>query len=317
MDDDEVAEVTESLRNALSARPDGAREVLVEFGWSELLADEPAVAVSTTCGIFGELLASGAVLDAVMVTASGLDLPDDARVLLPRPGRATPPGVTTGQDSVAVDGTVQDGEGPILVAALDDVQRTRFVLADGLRLVEADPLDADSGWRRVTGTVAAPPAIDVKDAEAAWIEMVAAGRRGLAHELIGVASAMLSMTVEHVTDRHQFNQPLGSFQAVKHQLADVHLWQQTAELTVQASWEDRGVTSAALAKASALRFSRTARATCQQLLGGMGFTWEHDFHRYLRRALTIEPLLGDARELHRELGVALRAGQVDDTLIAL
>jgi alkylation response protein AidB-like acyl-CoA dehydrogenase len=147
--------------------------------------------------------------------------------------------------------------------------------------------------------------------------MVAAGRRALAHELVGVGSTMLSMTVEHVSERVQFDRPLGSFQAVKHQLADVHLWQEIAVLSAEVAWEDCGPQSAALAKAAAIRFTRSARASCQQLLGGMGFTWEHDFHRYLRRALTLEPLLGGAPDLHGELGAAVRSGKVGQALIAL
>ncbi|MDO3402748.1 acyl-CoA dehydrogenase family protein [Mycolicibacterium neoaurum] len=315
MDADDVAQIAESLRQALSGRRDDPERILAEFGWNELLADEPAVAVSTTCGLFGELLAAGSVVDAVMIAASGIDLPDGTRVVLPVPGRATVPGRRTGPGTVAVDGTVRPGGVGVLIATLGD-ERFEFVVAATLDHDAGDPLDPTVGWRRTAGDVVASP-VSASDPELGWARMVAAGRRALAHELIGVASRMLSMTVEHVTDRHQFNQPLGSFQAVKHQLADVHLWQQAAILTAAAAWEDQGAPSAALAKASAVRFSRTARATCQQLLGGMGFTWEHDFHRYLRRALTLEPLLGNASALHRELGAALRAGDVDGTLIAL
>jgi alkylation response protein AidB-like acyl-CoA dehydrogenase len=99
-------------------------------------------------------------------------------------------------------------------------------------------------------------------------------------------------------------------QAVKHALADVRLWQESAALAAAAAWEDRGPGSAALAKALACRASRTARQNCQQHLGGMGFTWEYAFHRYLRRALTLEPLLGGARVQQAELGRALRRGLV-------
>jgi alkylation response protein AidB-like acyl-CoA dehydrogenase len=150
-----------------------------------------------------------------------------------------------------------------------------------------------------------------------WQHAVAAGRRAIAYELLGIGGAMAAMTVEHVCSRRQFGQPLGSFQAVKHQLADVHLWHQIAVLSADAAWEDTSPHTAALAKAAAVRFTRIARVVCQQLLGGMGFTWEHDFHRYVRRALTLEPLLGGASDLHTELGAALRAGSISDSLIAL
>jgi hypothetical protein len=311
MDAEDVAQIAGSLRLALSAQPEGIRRVLGEFGWRDLLADEPKVAVSTLFTLAGELLTPGSMVDAVLLhAANGASLADDARVVLPPPGTHVPLSRTVDGQTAAVEGVVQSGDGAIVV------------VCDPPLLRPGAPLDETAGWARVSAT--APILSFVSDwtaphgdASAAWGYMVAAGRRALAHELVGVGSTMLSMTVEHVSERVQFDRPLGSFQAVKHQLADVHLWQEIAVLSAEASWEDGGPQSAALAKAAAIRFTRSARASCQQLLGGMGFTWEHDFHRYLRRALTLEPLLGGAPDLHGELGAAVRSGKVGQALIAL
>jgi Acyl-CoA dehydrogenase, C-terminal domain len=323
MDAEDVAQIAESLRQALSAQPEGTRRALGEFGWRDLLADEPKVAVSTLFTLSGELLTPGSMVDAVLLhAANSASLADDARVVLPPPGRHVPLSRSVDGQTVAVEGVVQSGDGGIVVPCLDARGEYALVVCDSLRLRPGAPLDETAGWARVSAT--APILSFVSDwttphgdGGAAWGDMVAAGRRALAHELVGIGSTMLSMTVEHVSERVQFHRPLGSFQAVKHQLADVHLWQEIAVLSADAAWEDCGPQSAALAKSAAIRFTRTARASCQQLLGGMGFTWEHDFHRYLRRALTLEPLLGGAPDLHGELGAALRSGKVGPALIAL
>jgi alkylation response protein AidB-like acyl-CoA dehydrogenase len=117
---------------------------------------------------------------------------------------------------------------------------------------------------------------------------------------------MLDLAVAHTRDRRQFGQVLGSFQAVQHKLADVRVWLEAADLGAESAWEDIDQFSAALAKIHAGRAARTAARNCQQVLGGMGFTWEQPFHRYLRRAWTLEPLLGTAEALRGEIGAALR-----------
>lgn len=127
---------------------------------------------------------------------------------------------------------------------------------------------------------------------------------------------MLTMTVEHVVTREQFGRQLATFQVVKHKLADVRHWQEVADLAAEAAWavtaadepsalQDE-VDAALLAKLLAARFVRVARENCQQLLGGMGFTAEHDFHRYLFRCLVLEPLLGGAGDLRAELGSQIK-----------
>lgn len=318
MDAEDVAQIAESLRQALSAQPERAAQSLTEFGWYDLLDDQPQIAVSILFTLAGQLRLHGSQLDAVILRAGSIDTGDhDVRVVLPPPGTDVPVSRIGVDGTLLIDGVVQAGTGPLLVPVTDDGGYLSFVRCAAVPALPGVPLDETAGWMRIRTTTPAINQIPVDDAADTWTEMVAAGRRALAHELVGIGGEILSTTVEHVTGRVQFGRPLGAFQAVKHQLADVHLWQQVAALTAEAAWEGDAATSAALAKATALRFSRTARAVCQQLLGGMGFTWEHDFHRYLRRALTIEPLLGAAPALHIELGTALRAGDISDALIAL
>lgn len=322
MDADDVAQITASLRQALSADPERARDAVMDFGWPEILAEEPQVAITTLFPLYGELLTPGSALDQVLLHAGGLNASDeDTRVVLPPPGGHGAAGRLEADRSVHLDGVTQAGAGPLLVPCLDAAGHWVLAICPPVPARTGEPLDPTAGWTRVTATVTADTLLDAAalgaDPARTWQRMLAAGRRALAHELVALATAMETMTVEHVRTRTQFGQPLGAFQAVKHQLADVHLWRQVAALSADAAWEDGGPESAALAKAAALRASRTARTVCQQLLGGMGFTWEHDFHRYLRRALTLEPLLGDRAALHAEIGVAVRAGRLDDSVAAL
>lgn len=323
MDVEDIAHVVAGLRQTVQAHPHEPDVAATEFGWQELLDDEPEVAVGTWFSLAGELLTRGSLLHEVMLR-SGVLTPDFdlCRVVLPPAGCHRIASRSTADGVVSVDGIVQAGSGPAIVPCVDSSGVVTFVYVESLVAHERGPLDSEALWAVVKGQVGVYGPIHVvdlggDDPNRVWERMLAAGRRALSHELIAVGGAMLAMTVEHVCSRKQFGQALGSFQAVKHQLADVHLWQQVAELAVAASWESEGSESAALAKTTAIRFSRTARTHCQQLLGGMGFTWEHEFHAYLRRALTIEPLLGSAADIHAELGAALRSGVIDNTMVAL
>jgi hypothetical protein len=132
---------------------------------------------------------------------------------------------------------------------------------------------------------------------------LAAGRRALGWWLAGTGRAMLSLARAHVLDRAQFGRPLAAFQAVRHRLAETLVAIEGAEAVLAASEDDLG---SLLAKAAAGQAALTAARHCQQVLGGIGFTAEHDLHRHVRRTLVLDGLLGSARELTREAGATLR-----------
>ena len=132
---------------------------------------------------------------------------------------------------------------------------------------------------------------------------LAAGRRALAWWLVGTGRAMLASARAHVVDRAQFGRPLSSFQAVRHRLAETLVALDGAEATLRTADDDLG---ALLAKAAAGHAALTAARHCQQVLGGIGFTAEHDLHRHVRRALVLDGLLGTARESTREAGALVR-----------
>jgi hypothetical protein len=143
---------------------------------------------------------------------------------------------------------------------------------------------------------------------------LATARRALGWWLLGTSRAMLALARAHVLDRVQFGRPLASFQAVRHRLAETYVAIEGAAATLRAATDDLG---SLLAKAAAGQAALTAARHCQQVLGGIGFTEEHDLHRHVRRALVLDGLLGSARELTREAGAQVRTRGTAPRLVQL
>ena len=136
---------------------------------------------------------------------------------------------------------------------------------------------------------------------------VAAGRQALGWWLVGAGRAMLSLARQHALDRSQFGRPIASFQAIRHRLAETLVGIEGAEATLVAAAAEPDDLSFLLAKAAAGQAALTAARHCQQVLGGIGFTAEHELHCHIKRALVLDAMLGSSRELTREAGKALRA----------
>ncbi|MFD6935983.1 MULTISPECIES: acyl-CoA dehydrogenase family protein [Streptomyces] len=126
----------------------------------------------------------------------------------------------------------------------------------------------------------------------------------LASEAVGAAGQALARTVEYVRGREQFGRAIGSFQAVKHRLADLYVQVQAARSAAcYAAWDPE---QGGLALAQALEALRTTAGEAIQLHGGIGFTWEHDAHLYFKRAAADELLFGPVHRLRAH--AADRAG---------
>src|SRR5215475_3581569 len=127
----------------------------------------------------------------------------------------------------------------------------------------------------------------------------------LAAEMVGGMQRTLDITVEYAKTRKQFGKPIGIFQAVQHQCADMYLETEGARSAVYyAAWALQHRASDAAAAVSVAKLytsdaSRTVGNRGIQVHGGMGFTWENDLHLYYRRAKASETMLGDAT-FHRE-----------------
>ncbi len=137
---------------------------------------------------------------------------------------------------------------------------------------------------------------------------LAAGRQALGWWLVGASRAMLDLARQHALDRVQFGRHISSFQAIRHRLAETLVAIEGAEATLQAApASDDLALASLLAKAAAGQAALTAARHCQQVLGGIGFTAEHQLHRHIKRSLLLDGLLGSARQLTAEAGATLRA----------
>jgi alkylation response protein AidB-like acyl-CoA dehydrogenase len=123
----------------------------------------------------------------------------------------------------------------------------------------------------------------------------------LAAEQIGAAAKCLDLTVEYTKDRVQFGRPIGSFQALKHRMADLYVAVQSARAVVNQAIADPSATSAALARVTASEAFSKVAAEAVQLHGGIAITWEHDIQLYFKRAHASAQLLGPPREHLRRL----------------
>ncbi|MFE9807500.1 acyl-CoA dehydrogenase family protein [Streptomyces sp. NPDC005548] len=138
----------------------------------------------------------------------------------------------------------------------------------------------------------------------------------LAVEAVGAADRALERTVEHVRTREQFGRAIGSFQAVKHRLADVYVGVRAARSAAYyAAWAagTGAERVGGLALAQALEALRTAASEGIQLHGGVGFTWEHDAHLSFKRAAGDELLFGPVHRLRAHAADTARlfdAGEV-------
>lgn len=130
-------------------------------------------------------------------------------------------------------------------------------------------------------------------------------------ELVGVAQGALELAVAHARTRTQFGRPIGSYQGVKHALADGYVaierarsltYMAAAGLDDPATPSDSPFTTCALAKAAAGDAALRSVRTTIQVLGALGQTWEHDAHLYLRRAWVGAAQLGDSSSLYHLAG---------------
>ncbi|KPM51962.1 hypothetical protein ACG83_30770 [Frankia sp. R43] len=124
-------------------------------------------------------------------------------------------------------------------------------------------------------------------------------------ETVGLMERIFEMTLEYANDRFAFGRPIGSFQAIKHMCADMFAWLESSKAISSTATDavHAGNADAALvvstAKAYVGAFGSRLVEQCLQVFGGIGYTWEHDLHFYLRRAKSNEVLYGTP-DWHRE-----------------
>jgi alkylation response protein AidB-like acyl-CoA dehydrogenase len=270
-------------------------------------ADHTSASVRTVTDLLGRL-ADGdatAALAIPFATAPGASYPTSVRLAGTRPGDAAEGiarlrGMVTGvADALPA--------GHLLVPA-DGVPRALYlvdVAAPGVAKRPVTSLDmtrqlCDLSFDDAPATLIASGPVASRAVEVA----LAAGAGVLASEQVGLAQRCLDMTVAYVKERRQFARPVGSFQALKHRLAD--LWVEVTQARAAsryaaaclATGDPDAKVAVALAQAYCSEVAVHAAQECVQLHGGIGFTWEHPAHLYLKRAKADSIAFGTA-DAHR------------------
>ena len=214
------------------------------------------------------------------------------------------PGIASGEERGAAAFTADDD--PVVGAAAGASVLVLSAPPDGARIVEPedvtleplDLIDTTRAYFRASADGGEPLPGDV--GAAYDIPVVA-----LTAELVGHAQRALDMAVEYAKEREQFGRPIGAYQAVSHRLANM-LWdvEEARSLLYYAAWcadaqPESLPLAASMAKARASDAATSVTHEAIQTLGGIGFTWEHDIHFFLKRARVSAQLLGTPG-MHRE-----------------
>jgi alkylation response protein AidB-like acyl-CoA dehydrogenase len=121
-------------------------------------------------------------------------------------------------------------------------------------------------------------------------------------EVVGIVQTVFDFTVQWALDRHTFGRPLASYQALKHGFADMKLWLEACRATTAAAVADVAARapgaglSASIAKSYVGEMAGRIVQACVQMHGGIGVTWEHDLHLYLRRVTLYRSMFGTPEE---------------------
>jgi alkylation response protein AidB-like acyl-CoA dehydrogenase len=235
-----------------------------------------------------------------------------------RPWSPLTPGVTatsTGS-GFRIDGVkdrVEAGaeSGVLLVIADTDEGPRQFLVSTEAQGVTVEPqrsIDMVKRYARVAFTgveVDASAAVGSAAQTLALVERQTQIARVLqCAEAVGIFDAVFDMTVQWAFDRHTFGRPLASYQVLKHKFADMKLWLEACRATTKAAVAEVGQRapgaglSVSIAKSYVGEQTPVALQQCVQLHGGIGVTWEHDLHLYLRRAALYRAMYGTPEELN-------------------
>lgn len=302
MEPDDLALLESSVEAALAPHADltATDAALAELGWTDMLAAEPITATAVVFERLGRADTRSGALDDVV--ARHLGLPLGEALIHPTWGAAEPSGHRDGA-RVDVEGTAWP--------RVRTADRAHVLLPDGVAMVRVDALElrafrTDEDLSRVFADRA-----EVLDwsplPPEALTDATAAARLALGHQLHGCAAAMLALARDHAVDRVQFGRPIASFQAVRHKLAETHVAIESAAEALVAADDDPSPLTVDLARVLAGRAAREAARHCQQVLAGIGFTRDHDFHRHLFTALELDGLYGTTVALTTALGRRLLA----------
>lgn len=198
-------------------------------------------------------------------------------------------------------------------------------VAAGVTIRPAASIDSAVGLGAVQLVAVQVPhdrVLSSEESEIALAKLRAIGGVLAASEAVGAASRLVELARDYAAERRQFGRTIGSFQALRHLLADMYVKQTSAWSTVlfAAAALEEGIEdawrTASIAKAYASRATLDVGHGALQVFGGIAFTAEHPAHRYLRRILVRGGQFGDARHHERAIGRALAARTRREELVA-
>ncbi|MFE6666545.1 acyl-CoA dehydrogenase family protein [Streptomyces sp. NPDC057697] len=270
----EAAVVLEELGRAVAPSP---------YLTGAVVATETLLALGAPGGPAAELLAELAAGRRTAVLA----VPFAA----PAPDAAQPAGVVSGRVTGTVTGVADAAVADVLLVPTTDGLYAVGTGTEGVAVRPLVPLDLTRPLATVTFAEAAGTRLaDGALAVSAVRRGLLAGAGLLASEQLGLAEWCLTETVRHTRERHQFNRPVGSFQALKHRMAQLWLEVVSARAAARnaadalATGSPEAPLAVAVAQAYCSGVAVHAAEECVQLHGGIGMTWEHPAHLYLKRA---------------------------------
>lgn len=289
------------------ASPEAVRRAMeTPLGYDEglwaLLCEQVGVAALVVPeefgGAGGELADAAAVLEElgrglVPTPLWGTTVAELALLSAAQPDAAALATLATGESVGAVvfdRDCVVHGDAADVVVAVGAGQLERWTAVSAEPLA---PLDPTRRLARLT-----PGAVTVIGADPGLADNAAVL---LAAEQIGAADRCLELTVEYTKQRVQFGRPIGSFQALKHRMADLYVAVQSARAVVADAVAAPGPVTAALARLAATEAFCTVAGEAIQLHGGIAITWEHDIQLYFKRAYSSAQLLDAPDDLLRGL----------------
>ena len=320
------------MRGSSSSRPlpvsSGERDPLMlsegleEIGWRDVLFAEPRLAITVVMSELGRHCYWGEVFDDVMQAALLGVRPPVPRgaVVLPWPGSSFPARLE--DDRLAVRGLILGTNRPggwLIPLAGEKGAIIVSVATHALSTRQRQGLDEMLPFEIVEGV---STDYDVVTSEefvgCAWLQAEAVGRLALSHYMVGSLRTMLEFARDHACRRLQFGRPVASFQAVRHKLAECLVAIESADHAARAAWDAAEFPfAAATAKLVVSRSIATVVPRTQQVLAGIGFTAEHPYHRYMKRVVTLDRVLGESDELATLVGRKLMADARAPRLVEL
>jgi alkylation response protein AidB-like acyl-CoA dehydrogenase len=313
---DEQTWLAESVETLLSRHGEEAWRPLVEFG--ALSGDLGAVELCLIARALGAHLASVPYLPTAAARFAAPDalspIPEDeaisVAILEPGGGWATPP------STELAGGTINGRKVAVEPAA-------HFVVATvaGLALVAREAAGVTVTAERSLDPTVALATLHLDDAAARTIEaprLCAIGALLAAAESVGAAGRLLDDARRYASERRQFGRTIGSFQALRHLMADMYVrhassWSSVLYAAAVLDEDaDEAERTASIAKAYVSRAAREVAHGAIQVFGGVAITAEHPAHLFLRRIVVREQQFGDAAHHERSLGRALAATAVPE-----